>query len=65
MRANNSSITTSGISTTEVKLLAQHLNEYIGHELVDNTDDSWQEFFEQALTAYEDMRGVRIRIKHV
>ena len=62
---NSSSIATSGIPTNEVKLLAQHLDRYIEHELADNTDDSWREFFERALMTYEDMRGVRIGIKHV
>ena len=62
---NGSSIITNNVPTNEVKSLAQHLNEYIEHELADNTNDSWREFFEQALTAYEDMQGVRIGIRRV
>lgn len=65
MKNTDSSIIINGVPTNEVKSLARHLDEYIGHELADNTDDSWYEFFEQALMAYEDTQGVRIGIKHV
>lgn len=53
------------VKSDKVIPLPQYLEEYIGHELADNTDDSWREFFEQALAAYEDTQGVQIRIKRI
>ena len=53
------------VKSDKVTPLAQYLEEYIGHELADNADDSWREFFERALTAYEDMQGVQIEIKRL
>ena len=53
------------VKSDKIIPLAQYLEEYIGHKLADNTDDSWQEFFERALTAYENTQGVRIGIKRV
>ena len=52
-----------GHEMTHVKPLAQYLDEYIEHELADSTDDSWREFFERALTAYEETEQVKIRIE--